>query len=118
MMMEMYSVWDKKTCVYHVPVCYHNAEQVKREMQMFLEGNPGNTLGRFPGDFCIMWVGRWDDNKGCLTPAAQPEWICDLSSLISKSPAAAPTEPGVIPFPGLAEAAPPSKEAGGAVRPE
>lgn len=120
MKLELYSVWDRKSCVFNSPVGWHNAEQAKRELSMFLDGHRDTVLARFPDDFCLMRVGSWDDHSGTLTPISPAEYICGLRCLLS--PDRTDGEANVIPFGSPsssvpADQAPPSKEAGGADRP-
>lgn len=122
MKMEMYSIWDRKTQVMMPPVCYHNRHQAKRELTMFLESNPTATVAKFPDDFALMMVGTWDDHEGRITPVTA-EWICSLQSLIPKTAANGEATESVMVIPrgsplvsSSAESAPPSEEAGGAVK--
>lgn len=62
----MYSVFDKKTCVYGSPFLCHNNGHAVRSVQDLLSKND-LMCSKYPEDFVLYHLGCYDDKVGLLT---------------------------------------------------
>lgn len=114
MKLSVYSIYDRKTCVYFAPMCYHNDEHMKRELSMGLKQDPRSAIMQFPHDYAVYQVGEWTDEAGSLTSVTPVRLVCEVSAIIKESSRA--NEPAnIIPF---GEPSPPTKVGGGGRSPQ
>lgn len=84
MVLEMYSVFDVKAQIYHVPMACHNDDHAKRVMSMeMIKG--GTQMTTFPEDFQLYNLGMFNDRNGQVTPSKdKPKLVCGIRELIPK----------------------------------
>lgn len=84
MKLRMYSIYDKKTKLYHPPAFCHNAGHAMRVFKgVFFDKN--SMMSRFPVDYDIYDLGGFDDNSGEVA-GDKPTFICTLDSLNEINP--------------------------------
>lgn len=83
MVLRMYSVYDKKSQVYHPGQYCHNDPHALRFFSMQFE-NKDSVMGKYPEDFDIYRVGEFDDSTG-LVKSCTPEYIINVYALLNAS---------------------------------
>ena len=76
MKLQVYSVYDHKTEVFHAPNYFHNDGHALRELSMVL-GKPNTAFTQYPEDFSIYQVGTFEDSKGLLQPLRSGEGLLE-----------------------------------------
>ena len=66
MIKRVYSLLDVKSGVYANPVVYLRDGQAVRDFQA-LCSDQGCLVGRYPSDFCLYFVGTFDDETGSFS---------------------------------------------------
>lgn len=85
MISNMYSLFDKKTLVFHPPIFSHNALDAKRYFVRMLRSDRQLNFCVFPEDFRVYAVGTFNDSSGELVSCKSPELVCELLSLVEGS---------------------------------
>lgn len=80
MKVEMFSVFDKRSKVYSPPSFGHNAGHACRQFKMVF-ANPECIQRKFPDDYQVWFIGRFDDRTGFVEPLPNPELVCEMVSL-------------------------------------
>lgn len=86
MILNAYTLYDRKALQYHTPFFATADGSAVRSVQD-LVADPNTTVGRHPGDYVLYRVGGYDDSSGSLLPASVLEHIVDCSSLVRVQPA-------------------------------
>jgi len=81
MILNAYSVYDRKGLVYHAPFFAAQDGQAVRSFSD-LANDPATTVGRHPDDYVLYRVGAYDDASGSLLPASVLDHIVDGSALV------------------------------------
>lgn len=81
MQLEMFSIYDVKSKIYHPPVYCHNKGHALRMFEHEFS-KPGTLMHQFPADFQVFQVGTWDDAIASLTGMQNPTLICNLADLL------------------------------------
>lgn len=63
MLHEVYSVRDSKTEVFGSPFLQKSQGEAERSFQA-LTNDPQTFVGKYPEDFDLYYLGRYDDNSG------------------------------------------------------
>lgn len=84
MEMKLYSVFDKKTCVYSPPFLAHNNGHAIRLVTDTM-ADKNTSLSRHPADYCLHEIGSFDDGVGRLLPIESGAvGVIELSELLSE----------------------------------
>ena len=65
MIIRVYSLYDKKTCVYGRPFFAHNDGHALRLMGDEV-ANADSVIGKHADDFSLHWIGEFDDGLGVV----------------------------------------------------
>lgn len=81
MMLKMYTIYDKKTKLYHPPHYCHNKEHA---MRMFIQimCKAGDTMSLYPQDFQMWELGTFDDCTGRIKTTQNPTLVCEVLDLV------------------------------------
>lgn len=82
MKLRMYSIYDKKSMIFHPPQFCHNDQHAMRMYHMDLS-KPGMVMSQYPDDFSIYCVGEFEDHEGKITGFATPTYVIGLDVLLS-----------------------------------
>lgn len=81
MMLNAYSLYDRKALAYHAPFFAAQDGLAVRSLQA-LVNDPNSTVAQHPDDFVLYRVGAYDDASGQLLPATVLGHIIDAVSLV------------------------------------
>lgn len=82
MVVEIFSLWDKKAQIFGVPECAFNADCYKRLLRSrMLNATQASGVRDYPGDFQVFKVGWWNDAKGIVVPSDPPCFVCEVSAI-------------------------------------
>lgn len=81
MILNAYSLYDRKALQYHTPF-FATADGSAVRSVSDLVADPNTTVGRHPGDYVLYRVGAYDDASGSMLPASVLEHIVDCSALV------------------------------------
>lgn len=62
-MLNVYAVWDVKSKLFSNPFFMTRDGQAIRAFSD-LANNKETTVGRYPGDYELVYLGSWDENNG------------------------------------------------------
>lgn len=99
MILNAYTLYDRKALQYHAPFFAH-ADGAAVRMVCDLVADQNTTVGRHPEDFVLYRVGAYDDASGSLLPASVLEHIADANSLVrltTSGPYPHSNDPGTLP---------------------
>lgn len=88
MILNAYTVYDRKALQYHSPF-FAVADGAAVRSFMDLANDPQTTVGRHPGDYVLYFCGCFDDGTGLLLPASPIKHVCDAQSLVKHQEALA-----------------------------
>lgn len=83
MLLQLFSIFDKKTRIYHPPIYAHNAGHAMRVLtDVFTRSN--SVYLNYPDDFEVYEVGQFNDQK-CLIKTIEPaRLLCTARDLMTK----------------------------------
>lgn len=81
MKLKIYSVYDKKSMVYHPGQYCHNDGHAMRFFAMQFQ-NPDTVMGKYPEDFDIYRIGEFDDATGLLSSDQNVEFVVNVKALL------------------------------------
>lgn len=81
MNIKVYSVFDKKTLFYHMPMFAHNKGHVLREMMRLLKKQ--TEFSEYPEDYDLFEIGDYNDASGEIK-GKMPEFVANLATLVEK----------------------------------
>lgn len=86
-MLQLYSVFDKKTVSFHPPIMVKHVAEATRALQLELE-NPKSLLARHVGDYALYLVGSFDQSSGCVLPPSHgaPQFTIEAAALLPSIP--------------------------------
>lgn len=81
MVLQIFSMYDKKSKIYQPPLYGHNAGHA---MRTFTDVITQQKLlcSKYPEDFSIWMVGEWDDKLGRLLCLDHPTLVCEVADLL------------------------------------
>lgn len=85
MMLNAYTIYDRKALQYHAPFFAVADGAAVRNLQD-LANDPNTTIGRHPGDFVLYRCGGYDDASGQLLPVSALQHIADALALVKQQP--------------------------------
>ena len=85
MILNMYSVFDVKSKIYHPPQFCHNQEHALRYFSMQFK-DTNSVMAQYPEDFQIFHVGQYDDSTAEIQPMFPPDFTCYVSDIVKKEP--------------------------------
>lgn len=80
--MMLYSIKDIKGDFSHV-ITFANDDQARRNLVFLL--NTNELYKRYPSDFIVYRVGRFDFDSGRIDPENTPVYLCDLGEIKEES---------------------------------
>lgn len=81
MIINAYSVYDRKALQYHAPF-FAVADGAAVRSFMDLANDSNTTVGRHPGDYVLYRVGSFDDASGIVLPTDNPQHVTDALPLV------------------------------------
>jgi len=85
MMLNAYSIYDRKALQYHPPF-FASADGAAVRSLQDLANDATTTIGRHPGDYVLYRIGAYDDSSGAMHPVTALEHICDALALVRIQP--------------------------------
>jgi len=79
MVKNVYSVYDRKMKYYVRPVVIPNDDEARRSFSGVFSGE--NDISKFPQDYRIDYLGKFDDSTGEFIPQIPPTLFCELTEL-------------------------------------
>lgn len=79
MVVNAFSIFDAKSGSFSPPFFAFNGAVAQRMVLSSMD-DAGSMLGKFPGDYQLFHVGKFDDGTGVLS-AIVPVSVCNLISL-------------------------------------
>lgn len=80
-MMEIYSIWDRKLSQYGQLLLSQNVLAMSRELQSVLVGSK-SMMDQYPEDFELHRIGLFDTTTGVLEVKARPEVVVSLVNIL------------------------------------
>lgn len=84
-MLQMYSIYDKKSGIYERPFFVKHVAEATRAVQAALNApeNQQPWFAKYPADFSLFFVGTWNPDSGMYTPTSEgvPVWTIEVVSL-------------------------------------
>lgn len=81
--LKIYSVYDKKALAYNQPFFYHQNGQAIRAFSDAVNDSQ-SPFFKHPADFCLFYIGEWDDQKGIIIPTQNPQPLEEALSVKTK----------------------------------
>jgi len=82
-MSRMYCVRDRKAGLYWNPVVERDNVQAIRSFEMACQ-NPEHQFSKWPGDFELLYMGEFDQEKGTVALLHPPVVLADPMQFLSK----------------------------------
>lgn len=73
--MKLYSIYDKKACLFATPFASHNNQTAKRQFPFIINNFEQYQIGK--EDMDLYFVGEIDYNTGVISPV-QPDFLCNF----------------------------------------
>jgi hypothetical protein len=83
MIHEVYSVHDIKAGVFNPPQYFPNEAVALREYRMRFQGGDG-PISRYPKDYRLYSVGRFDDAAGVMLPLTNPKMVMEFHDILKE----------------------------------
>lgn len=96
MILQAYSIFDRKALQYHPPFYASTDGQAVRNFSD-LANDPNTTVGRHPSDYVLYCVGCYNDANGFLEPFSPLRHVMDADACVSIKSA----NPSQLAFPGV-----------------
>lgn len=99
MLIKVYSVYDKKTLAYNTPYFAATDGAATRSFQE-LAGDLSTTVGKYPHDYSLYYIGEYDIDKGQMIPVLPIRHVVDANALLVKQaelPLERATRAGAVP---------------------
>lgn len=81
MRINAYSLYDRKTLVYHNPF-FALTDSAASRIVADIVGDPNTSVGRHPNDYVLYRIGTYDDGLGLMLPETPIQHVIDANSLI------------------------------------
>lgn len=85
MLTRAYSVYDNKALIYNRPFFEATDGAALRSFQE-LANDLNTSVGRYPTDFSLWWVGTYDDQTGQFVPTVPLTHVADATALVRQQP--------------------------------
>lgn len=85
MLLNAYSIYDRKGLNYHAPFFAATDGLAVRSLAD-LANDPNTTIGRHPADYVLYCVGTFSDANGSIEPTSPLRHVMDASSLVQIQP--------------------------------
>lgn len=85
MILNAYSIYDRKALQYHPPF-YASTDGAAVRSLSDLANDPNTSVGRHPGDYVLYRVGQYDDQKGRLIPTDPLAHVMDAIAILKLNP--------------------------------
>ena len=68
-MKNLYSIYDKKACVFSSSIYVVDSEVIlTRDLKTLVNSNQNNQLVNYPADFDLIYLGTFDERTGVMNP--------------------------------------------------
>lgn len=81
MILNAYSLFDRKGMMFHAPFFSVSDGAAVRSCSDLVQ-EPNTTVARHPGDYVLYRIGAFDDSKGHLLPLDPVNHVVDLITLV------------------------------------
>lgn len=81
MIIEAFTLFDRKAVTYSIPFFFHNAAIAARAMSELVL-DPSTDPGKYPADFELVFTGYFDTASGRLEAVPAPSIITNLAQLL------------------------------------
>lgn len=82
MVLQVFTVFDKKTSLYRVPVYVRNQGQAIRAFESSAM-QTGTEISNYPADFELWHLGAWNDETSKYTLLDSPQFIVNAQTLVN-----------------------------------
>lgn len=86
MILNAYSIFDRKALQYHPPFFASTDGAAIRSLRD-LVSDINTTVGRHPADYVLFLVGRYDDSNGSFLPLSPLSHVVDAVAVAPAAPA-------------------------------
>jgi len=83
MELQVYSVRDAKAEIFNQPFLQKTHGEAERTFKN-LVSDPNSTVGKFPEDYSLYYLGTYDDSKGLYQSLAEPQHIIKAVNCLAK----------------------------------
>lgn len=84
-MLQIYTVYDKKIQTYMSPSAVPHETVLTRNLTE-VANDPASSIAKYPTDFELYLLGTFDQTTGVVTTSKQPQFVMNLSELITQPP--------------------------------
>lgn len=84
MLIQVYSLYDTKSCIFTQPSFFPNDATCMRAVQQLVRSTD-NQVAQYPSDFIIYHIGEWDDSVGVLASNGAPRNLGPCSALLNEA---------------------------------
>lgn len=81
MITRCYSIFDRKSLVFHAPWFQPTDGAATRVLEDLVNDNT-TSIGKHPSDYVLFFVGTYDDQKGAMAPVSPLVHIMDAIALV------------------------------------
>lgn len=81
MLLNCYSIYDRKALQYHAPF-FQSTDGAALRSLSDLVADANTTVGRHPGDYVLYLIGQYDDQKGRMIPCEPLVHVIDAVALV------------------------------------
>lgn len=82
--MKIYSIFDKKANTYGPVMCFPSDVIAIRAIEMELMSDK-SVMSNYPHDFCLMLVGEFNVDNGCITADNPPTNVYECANHLVKT---------------------------------
>jgi hypothetical protein len=81
MILNAYSIYDLKACLYHPPFYMHTDAAASRALSDTVN-DASTNISRHPADYVLYCVGTFNDASGSLEPISPRRHVADAASFV------------------------------------
>lgn len=85
MVLNAYSIFDRKALQYHPPF-FAGTDGAAVRMLSDTVNDPNTSLSRHPADYVLFHIGTYDDSNGGLHPVSPLVHVIDAVALVKQQP--------------------------------
>lgn len=82
MRINAYSLYDRKTLVYHNPF-FALTDSAASRIVADIVADPNTSVGRHPNDYVLFRIGTYDDGLGLMLPETPIQHVVDANGLVA-----------------------------------
>lgn len=82
MRINAYSLYDRKTLVYHNPF-FALTDSAASRIVADIVADPNTSVGRHPNDYVLFRIGTYDDGLGLMLPETPIQHVVDANGLVN-----------------------------------